>query len=91
MYYINVSQYSFIHPLVVNLTSKYKQDIINASSEQKVEVLKDFLANGFTSEGHRVSRLKRKFAGVLIIKKEIQLEVSLLENDIGFTYLEDFI
>ena len=40
MYFVNMSQYEFKHPLVINLTGSYKSSIIFASKEQQLEILK---------------------------------------------------
>lgn len=70
MYFVNMSQYEFKHPLVINLTGSYKSSIIFASKEQQLEILKNFLSNGYTGDGYKISRLKRRFCGVMLLSED---------------------
>lgn len=70
MYFVNMSQYEFKHPLVINLTGSHKSSIIFASKEQQLGILKDFLSNGYTGDGYKIPRLKRKFCGVMVLNED---------------------
>lgn len=76
-----MSQFDFKHPLIINLTGKYKSDYIFASPEKQLEILKDFLENGYNSDGYKISRLKRTFSGVMVLTQSDDLyNLCLCEN-----------
>ena len=79
MYFVNMSQYEFNHPLVVNLTGSHKSSIIFASKEQQLEILEDFLENGYSVDGYKISRMKRKFYGVMILSGDRDI-ISIFES-----------
>ena len=91
MYFVNMSQFDFKHPLVINLTGKYKSYFIFASPEKQLEILKDFLENEYNSDGHKISRLKRTFSGVMMLTQSDGLFDLCMSKNIQVKSLHEII
>ena len=91
MYFVNMSQFDFKHPLIINLTGKYKSDYIFASPEKQLEILKDFLENGYNTDGYKISRLKRTFSVVMMLTQSDELFDLCMSKNIQVKSLNEII